>query len=697
MSKAQARINWLHLTDLHCGQQHAEWVWPGVRSHFFEDISRLHDLCGPWDIVFFTGDLTQSGQRNQFEAATEHLGSIWHCLEGLGSRPALLAVPGNHDLTRPDPLKPEVVALRNWKDNPELQVDFWANDQSPYRRLVEDIFENYMRWSDLDAPRPSLEYRSGLLPGDFAATFEVQGASLGVVGLNSTFLQLTAGDFTRKLFVHAQQITKACGGGGLPEFTAGHDFCVLLTHHPPSWLAPDAEQHLNGEIAPPGRFALHLFGHMHESVFTRFSSGGASLRRLLQGTSLCGLEFWGEDSRFVRSHGYSAGRLEISEGHGDLRLWPRRLLRHQEGHWEFVPDHEAFSLRGEDNLSTESEPLGRVETNSSSGAGKQQRVGTSPSAFTGGEGESLSELVDRHDRVLRQLGREILTFLCARPDPSEPLDLPFLLAGLRAAGSSLVHDLSTIQLGRLISDVQSRGFAPGLARTRDGFLVAEDHIAFKVTREMEAKELIARAAVSFIEDHMRIAIDGGSTTLPVAKRIVNLLERERVTGLTILTNSIPVVEVVSTFIETRGHSDDDTPIRVIVGAGLVRPNTKAIAELKIDRGETHRSIGALLETLGGVDLCFVGANGLTVREGITMPTAFELLQKKQFLEAAGRSFIVADASKFGQHFQVRIAEWTDANSVITNRPPEPNAEMEAILGMEGKCTEVLLAEEVLGD
>src|SRR5687768_14859044 len=92
-------FGWLHLTDLHYGQRGQSLLWPNVRRSFFEDLKSLHEICGPWHVVFFTGDLVFSGAEGEFKQMEEEvLGRLWKELGELGSGSAvLLAVPGNHD------------------------------------------------------------------------------------------------------------------------------------------------------------------------------------------------------------------------------------------------------------------------------------------------------------------------------------------------------------------------------------------------------------------------------------------------------------------------------------------------------------------------------------------------------------------------------------------------------------------------
>ena|SRR5579863_8107167 len=95
------RFRWLHLTDLHQGIGPDGWQWPIYKDHFFSDLAELHDQAGPWDLIFFTGDLTQSGSADEYTRLDATLGELVDHLNKLGSSPILLAVPGNHDLVRP--------------------------------------------------------------------------------------------------------------------------------------------------------------------------------------------------------------------------------------------------------------------------------------------------------------------------------------------------------------------------------------------------------------------------------------------------------------------------------------------------------------------------------------------------------------------------------------------------------------------
>jgi len=266
-------LGWLHLTDLHQGLDAQGWLWPRVREVLFADLEKLHTRCGPWDFVLFSGDLTQRATPEEFTRLNKTLEQLWAHFKVLGSTPSLLAVPGNHDLARPDPRRPETVVLAGWPIYPEVQVEFWRDASSPYRLLIEQAFANYTAWSE-QQPFCALQRRAGILPGDFSTVLTKGDLRLGVVGLNSAFLQLTDANYKGKLAVDVRQLHGVCEGDG-PAWVKGCDFTLLMTHHPPDWLSPEAREHFFGEVVPPGRFSAFSDGgdRIHLAAVTGSTTG----------------------------------------------------------------------------------------------------------------------------------------------------------------------------------------------------------------------------------------------------------------------------------------------------------------------------------------------------------------------------------------------------------------------------------------
>jgi ankyrin repeat protein len=342
-------FSWLHLTDLHYGQQRQGAVLPVMLDDFFDDLKRMCEVVGPIHAVFFTGDLVFSGAQGQFEGLQEHvLQPLFKELRSLGSRnPVLLAVPGNHDVAR-QPAPDAATLLVSGKDFEAIEAAFWKpGKDNEYLVTVQSALRQYTNWWSKNALRGDLSIRDGFLPGDFAATIPVGDARIGVVGLNSTFRQLTAANFRGKLMLDARQLEAVCGS--ITQWRKQHDACVLLSHHGPEWLTSECrEQQYESLIFRPDWFAAHLFGHMHNTALRTFSRGEGALRRQWQGSSWFGLEGYGSSELAKRRHGYAIGQLLFDSETTQLRCFPRTCHAGANSEWRFKRDDAGAELREND-------------------------------------------------------------------------------------------------------------------------------------------------------------------------------------------------------------------------------------------------------------------------------------------------------------------------------------------------------------
>jgi tetratricopeptide (TPR) repeat protein len=345
-------FNWLHLSDLHFGQANQSALWPNVRRAFFEDLKLLHDRTGPWSAVLFSGDLVYSGRKEEFDRLEEEvLGRMWEELTRLGSGAAtLLAVPGNHDVLRPSADKPPSTIRQLLRTGGFSQVaeEFWGGDNE-YLDAVRQAFGPYGEWWNNTQYRGGASIRAGILPGDFAATLQCGQLKVGVVGLNTAFLQLTAGNFLNKLVWDTKQLHATCGDAD--DWTSQHDVRLLITHHGPLWLTDQAKDD-HPEIYPAGRFAAHLFGHMHENDLSSTSHGGGGVIRQWQTASLFGLEKFGDPPITRRKHGYSVGRIHGTPSETQIRCWPRSATKDPSG-WRCIPDYDRNNLESDEGVRAE--------------------------------------------------------------------------------------------------------------------------------------------------------------------------------------------------------------------------------------------------------------------------------------------------------------------------------------------------------
>lgn len=356
-----SKIRCLHLTDFHQGLPGSdqETYWTTIKQRFFADIPRLLQLMeGPIDMILFTGDLTQSGTREQFALFTSTLEEIVDCIacsnrdayanelsEPGIAEPIVLFVPGNHDLQWLDDRRDAEPYLQYFHDphDASWRNRFW--EDHPYRRkIVNEQFKEYQNWLDgwyrkHRQPAFSRNTPKKLIAGDFAATIRRGAFELYVVGLNSAFLHLARGEYKGKLEVDPCQLRAVVD----PDWEKSHHAALLLTHHPIDWLAERSASQFKEHIFDSERFAAHLHGHMHlpsagrEATSPRFWNQGAAL-------------FSAEpdpNGNVRRIFGYSAICIEpINQKDGLINIWPRQAKLENE-HWRIAPDKTLGLLRNE--------------------------------------------------------------------------------------------------------------------------------------------------------------------------------------------------------------------------------------------------------------------------------------------------------------------------------------------------------------
>ncbi|MFZ4876450.1 metallophosphoesterase [Janthinobacterium sp. Mn2066] len=338
------KINWLHLSDFHCGQK-SQWMWNNFKNVFLNDLRHISSELGQIDLVVFSGDMTQSGSQEEFKLLNLQLIEIWKVLNENGSVPLLFHVPGNHDLTRPNPKDAKVKMLSRWHSDVDVPNEFWSEGKkSQYTEVVEAAFANYVAWAaDLGSLGiPLANVTRGIIPGDYSTSLDINGISVGLIGLNTSFLHL--GDGAKGSLELSLHQLNALTEKDPAVWIDRHEVNFLVTHHPTDWLSEAARESYQTEIAPTGRFTAHMFGHMHEPEIVEIKKGGSKGRRFVQAASMFGLEHL-SDGKTERIHGYSAGQITISPAQALLRIWPRiSVVSKRSRDRKITPDHENFDL-----------------------------------------------------------------------------------------------------------------------------------------------------------------------------------------------------------------------------------------------------------------------------------------------------------------------------------------------------------------
>jgi|GEM_PF-1042205 len=342
-------LNILHLSDLHVGVNSQSWLWPNFEAEFLLDIKRVHAKSGEINVIVFSGDLAQQATKQEYLKLDEILKKIYRTLNELGSNPILFTVPGNHDLCRPDSMNSTVRAFKDWEIDEELRNAFWNNKPAEYRDCINSAFSNYSHWSESleENGFPTGDVKNGILPGDKSLRVQVGDKYFGLIGLNSSWLQLGSGDYKQRLDVDVRQLN-AITDEDPNGWTSNNISNIIITHHPLDWLSERSQNEWRAEIYNQSKFSAHMFGHMHETTTIQNSEGGFSARRYLQSASLFGLEKTESGSK--RAHGYSVLNISEVDSKIYLKQWPRIAISGQDGGMKLVPnfqmniDHESGAM-----------------------------------------------------------------------------------------------------------------------------------------------------------------------------------------------------------------------------------------------------------------------------------------------------------------------------------------------------------------
>jgi DeoR/GlpR family transcriptional regulator of sugar metabolism len=176
----------------------------------------------------------------------------------------------------------------------------------------------------------------------------------------------------------------------------------------------------------------------------------------------------------------------------------------------------------------------------------------------------------------------------------------------------------------------------------------------KSSRQRREKEAIARYAATRVRPGSAIGVSAGTTTHALAPYLCD------VPGITVVTNSIPVADVLY----RTGRADQT----VVLTGGLRTPSDALVGPFAVSAiRELH------------LDLIFMGVHGMDARSGFTTPNLMEADTNRALVAAGRRLVVLADHSKWEMVGISSIADLADADLLITDD------------GLEKEAREVLAA------
>ena len=228
-----------------------------------------------------------------------------------------------------------------------------------------------------------------------------------------------------------------------------------------------------------------------------------------------------------------------------------------------------------------------------------------------------------------------------------------ILSRLRTRGAVRITALSkelgvsAMTIRRDIAELADKGL---LKRVHGGAvttstLLSEPLFSVKSQMDIGLKDAIAQEAIKYVAPGDVIAIGGGTTAYVFAQ---HLLESQQSSGITILTNSIPVAELVQAL--------ESKDVEVITRSNsLVGPIAdKVVASLR-------------------VNTVFLGTHSVSIPRGFLMPNSLEAATDMAMMDIADRTIVLTDHTKWSCTSLSLFARFDQVDTVITDDGLDPDS------------------------
>jgi DeoR/GlpR family transcriptional regulator of sugar metabolism len=221
-----------------------------------------------------------------------------------------------------------------------------------------------------------------------------------------------------------------------------------------------------------------------------------------------------------------------------------------------------------------------------------------------------------------------------------------ILERLQVQGRVLASDLvaefgvSPDTVRRDLRDLDEAGM---LRRVHGGALPRRgdtDPLPLRARRAPEAKASIARRAAQIVRDGQVVMLDGGTTTLEVARALP-----ERLTA-TVVTNSLPIALALA----------EHRSVEVVVVGGSLRARA----------GVTVGAAAVAALAAVRADVLFLGVCGLHPEIGVSVEDAEEREGKRAMIAGAAVVVGLADHDKLGTALPFVVAPLTELTTLVTD-------------------------------
>ena len=210
---------------------------------------------------------------------------------------------------------------------------------------------------------------------------------------------------------------------------------------------------------------------------------------------------------------------------------------------------------------------------------------------------------------------------------------------------SKLYEVSEVTIRRDLKELED---AELVTRVHGGAILndntkLEPTFTEKIDKFYEEKEAVGKLAATMIIDGDTIILDAGTTTLSIAKYIT-------AKNITILTNSVDVAFELA----------KKQNVEVVVTGGTLRWETRALVGTVADN--TIKDFR--------VDKAFIGANGVSIHNGLTTPNIIEANTKREMIKIAKKIIVVCDHTKFSKVSFAKVVDLDSIDLILTDNQLE---------------------------
>ncbi|MBM7603892.1 DeoR/GlpR family transcriptional regulator of sugar metabolism [Metabacillus crassostreae] len=228
--------------------------------------------------------------------------------------------------------------------------------------------------------------------------------------------------------------------------------------------------------------------------------------------------------------------------------------------------------------------------------------------------------VERHERILEQLDKNKI---------------------IKVSELSKLLDVTEKTIRGDLEILEKRGL---LKRIHGGAVLVEDEgrmlpIAERQLGHSDVKEAIAREAVKLIQPNDTILMDGGSTTIAIAKLLGAF-------PITVITNDLKIANVLLS-----KHN-----VRLMVLGGTRIDSSSSLMGAQATEMLSKMRVNRL----------FFGTTGVSIEHGLTVFNSIHADWKKQIIACADHITLLADSTKFEKVALIQFASIQDVNEIVTD-------------------------------